>query len=164
TDMRELHAIRRFLCLPHMPVESDRPAVQRVSPIVNRNLIRLPVDRELSQGDPVSKPSHDATEMRLFPVQVIVQLVESQHDVRNLAVPVGRSDAHNPGAIGRDSNLYLSACQGKNRNGSPIRRMTPYRHIDFSSRQPPQPAGKLFSPVRADPPALAAPFSPFAEK
>ena len=76
------------LGLPNDAVEPPRAAVQVLLPVVERQTVLRPIELELTADDPKRDAADDAAEIRASRL-VRFEIVEAEHDVRNLPVPVG---------------------------------------------------------------------------
>src|ERR1035441_2731726 len=81
TDVSEpyRHAGLRF-GLPNYLVEALEPAVEVIRAVLGRERVGLAVKCEAALGNAVSHPPNSAAEIRV-PLQVLLKVVETQHDV-----------------------------------------------------------------------------------
>ena len=87
------------LGLPDDAVEALDAPVQGVGRVVDRQRIRLAVERELPLGDPVGHPAHRGAEVGVL-AQVAVERVEPERHVGDLPVPVRGLDRDDGRAVG----------------------------------------------------------------
>src|SRR5579859_109146 len=82
-------AVRRVLRRPDSLVKSLQPAMQRVRAVVDRHVVHLAVQRELTFGDAIRVTSDGGAEIRIGFLQVAVEIVESEDDIFYVPGEVG---------------------------------------------------------------------------
>src|SRR5215470_4533069 len=123
-------AARRGRVLPDAVTPADESAVQRVRPVVDRQCVGRPVELERGSPDPVGVPADGLAKVgtakpwrpwwRAVQVHVLLQRLEAECDVLEVAMPVGDPDRLHRGAVGHDPYLHAMAVG---------QRVAPYRLI-----------------------------------
>ena len=98
-------AVVDLLGRPHPLVEPEVPAVQAVRVIVDRQLIGLVVEGELTLRDAVGIPSGDAAEVGAL-VHILVEVVEAERHVRQRAIAIGDLDRLEDAPVRHDLDLH----------------------------------------------------------
>ena len=83
---------------PDHLVESAHATMQRVRPIVLREVVRPPVERELTIGDAIGVAAHDRAEVRRV-LEITRETVEAEDDVVEVSGAVGRADRRDDAAV-----------------------------------------------------------------
>ena len=95
--------------LPDALVETARPAVQGVGPVIGRHVVFPAVQRERAPGDAVGIAADERSEkgaaLQIRGREVILQPVEAQHHVAELAVAVGHLERDDDAAVIGDAGL-----------------------------------------------------------
>ena len=93
---------------PHPLVKTLRAAMQAVGTVIDRQMVRLAVERELALGDAIAVAADQGSEIGVG-VEVAVEIVEAERNVVDLAVLVGNLDRLDRAAIGDDVHLHAVA-------------------------------------------------------
>ena len=94
--------------------------MQRVGPVVGGQLVFLAVERELALGDAVGDPAVVGAEIGMA-AEVPFEIVESEDDVGDLAVPIGHVDLGDDGAVGDDFDGHFAVREHVLFDRSPVR-------------------------------------------
>ena len=78
--------------------------MQAVRAVVLRQLVLHAIQRKSGLGDAVGVAADQSAEKGVV-TEVIVEVVETQDDVRHFAVPVGREKGNHPAAVIRDADF-----------------------------------------------------------
>ena len=92
--------------VPDYLVEALDAAVQMVRAVVGRERVRLAVERELALRDPVAVAADDRAEVRASVVDVVVERVEAEDDVVELAAAVRHAQRDDDRAVGHRAHLH----------------------------------------------------------
>src|SRR5215203_7555378 len=93
----------RILRGPDVLVEPAQAAVERVRPVVGRELELLAVKGEAATGNPVGIAAGDATEVgQVVPLDVIVDGCKAEYDVAHAPVAVRHEHRLNDAAVGME--------------------------------------------------------------
>ena len=110
----DLAAARERLSVPDALVEALEPAVQAVRAVVDVELVRRAVERELRGADPVAVAADDRAEVRRVrrrrvaaPQRVAGQVGEAERHVRLPAAPVGRPQLLDDPAVRDDRHRHV---------------------------------------------------------
>ena len=97
---------------PHAAVEAARAAVEAVRRVVDRELERLPVDRERALGDAVAVAADDRAEVRVALVvrlaRVAADVAEAERDVLQAPAAIGDADRLDRAAPGDDRDGHAA--------------------------------------------------------
>src|SRR5438876_5439525 len=99
---------RAALGLPGPPdhfVKALDPAMQMVLAIVPREPVLAAVQREPALRDPIAVTADDRAEVGRVVLQIALRVVETEHDIRQLAIAIRRFEGNKYAAVVRDPCL-----------------------------------------------------------
>jgi hypothetical protein len=123
--------------------EADEAAVEAVWPVVDRQRVGVPVELERAARDAVAVPADDLPEVGAAGVRrrraghrhVVVERLEAEQHIGQVAVPVGHGNRLGDGPVGEDLHGHVLA----------VLQRVP-EHVQFPARvQVERPAGELLA-------------------
>ena len=105
---RQRRPVPRRLGAPNRLVEAPRPAVQGVRRLVDRHLVRPPVQLEPAAGDAVGAAA-DRRAHEGVAAGPVLQAVVAQHHLHRRPVAVRDAQGKEPGAMGADAGRHAAA-------------------------------------------------------
>ena len=124
----QFHTILDRLCLPHHVVEAVRSTVKRVLSVIQRQGVLLAIQRKAAVRDAIRIAANDRPEerngSRVEIGYVSIEIVETKHHVRRLAVAVWGFEGNYNSTVRRDSSFVGAVAQRKNFYRSSIRHLS----------------------------------------
>src|SRR5580692_1877029 len=123
-EISQLHAVGDGLGLPDHVVEAVGTAVKGVFAVVERQRIFLAIQRKAAVPNAIPVAANDSSEKRgggaIEVSHVPVEIIETQHHIRRLAVSVGSLQRNHNAAVVCDSSLVRAVAQRENLDRSAI--------------------------------------------
>src|ERR1700733_9782989 len=124
----EFHSVRDRLRLPDHVVESVGSAMEGVRAIVQGKRIFIPLQGKAAVRNSIGVTANKRAEVSVSRAvevgHISVEIIETEHHIRRLAVAVGRHQRDYDSAIGRNSSFECAVAQGINFHRSAIRQLS----------------------------------------